>query len=146
MLKNIVEKELCAEDFTAIIKLWEEAGLSHKPSGRDSRANIEMQMNLDKTKFMGLFIAEQLVTVAIASHNGRKGWINRLAVAPEYRQQGLATRMIEVCENWLHSEGIRIYAVLIEDDNEASMELFAKNQYIRHNDIIYYTKRESKTT
>ena len=134
-------KYLNIADYEKIIDLWQASGLSHRPLGRDSTENITRQMLEDNTRFIGRYIENELAAVAIVSHNGRKGWINRLAVAPEFQHQKIATQMITFCENWLHKQGIEIFAVLIEDDNAASMQLFEKNGYINHQDIIYYTKR-----
>ena len=134
---------LSSADYNRIIELWEASGLSYRPFGRDSRTSIDRQMQEENTRFLGIFHETRLIAAAITSHNGRKGWINRLAVHPEFRLKRIATMLIEYCEEWLIREGIEIFAVLIEDDNKASMELFAKNNYIRHDDIIYFTKRKN---
>ncbi len=136
-------KFLSSADYNKIIELWQVSGLSHRPLGRDSRTNIDRQMQEENTRFLGIYNENQLIAAAIVSHNGRKGWINRLAVHPEFRLQNIATTMIDCCEEWLIREGIEIFAVLIEDDNKVSMDLFIKNDYIRHDDIIYFTKRKN---
>jgi N-acetylglutamate synthase len=135
---------LTSAEYAEIIELWDKAGLSHRPLGRDSYENILRQMKEDNTKFIGRYAEGQLIGIAIVSHNGRKGWINRLAVHPDYRHHGHASGLIDFCEAWLQSEGIEIFAVLIESDNQTSAELFGKKEYVRHNDIIYYTKRKNQ--
>ncbi|MBT5420434.1 MAG: GNAT family N-acetyltransferase, partial [Candidatus Cloacimonetes bacterium] len=90
------------------------------------------------------FVAEindTLVGAVIASHNGRKGWINRLAVLPEFREKGIAAALLKRSENYFLSNNINIFACLIEDWNDVSMEYFSNNNYIPHKDIIYYTKK-----
>ena len=133
---------LSLDDIKELIEFWQASGLSYRPYGRDTYSNIAKQMKLSSTKFYGRFIDNKLIATAIASHNGRKGWINRLAVHPDFQHQGIASDLIIFCENWLHKNGIDIFAVLIENDNQASMDLFKKNKYIKHTDIIYYTKRK----
>ena len=133
---------LTSADIDRIIILWQTAGLSHRPQGRDTKDNILNQMQQESTKFIGIFKEGVLIAVSIVSHNGRKGWINRLAVHPEFRRKGIACKLIKYCEDWLSSEGIEIFAVLIEADNPDSMALFANNEYTRHNDIIYFTKKK----
>jgi len=44
--------------------------------------------------FFGLFQGEELVGSVLASHDERKGWLNRLAVAPNHRRRGPARRLI----------------------------------------------------
>jgi len=133
---------LTSTDIDQMLTLWQAAGLSHRPKGRDTQANILRQMQEDNTKFIGIFDQGILIAVAIASHNGRKGWINRLAVHPDFRRKGIASKLINHCEEWLSEEGIEIFAVLIESDNPESMALFDKNEYTRHDDIIYFTKKK----
>lgn len=133
---------LTLTDIERIIRLWQLAGLSYRPKGRDTKINITRQMLEANTQFIGLIHNDELISVAIVSHNGRKGWINRLAVHPEFRRRGIASQLIKYCEDWLSSEGIEIFAVLIESDNPDSMALFDKNNYERHDDIIYFTKKK----
>jgi ribosomal protein S18 acetylase RimI-like enzyme len=87
-----------------------------------------------------------LIGSAFGTHDGRKGWINRVAVAPKYRRQGIAEDLVRQVEHRLHGMGIRIIACLIEDWNEESMEFFERIGYKRHHDIFYFTKREGTET
>jgi len=132
---------LNSDESQAVLDLWSIAGLSHRPNGRDTIANLARQFNEPNTIFLGGFYAENLVSVAIVSHNGRKGWINRLAVNPNHRRKNFASELIGESEKWLLQNGIEIYAVLIEDYNDESMKLFEKNGYESHKEIIYYTKK-----
>jgi ribosomal protein S18 acetylase RimI-like enzyme len=78
----------------------------------------------------------------LGTHDGRKGWINRLAVAPEFRHQGIAQLLLKEAEEEISRKGIEIVTCLIEDYNQTSMDFFQKAGYIKHNDIIYFTKRK----
>lgn len=130
-----------AEDYEIIINLWIKAGLSYRPNGRDSYEKIIKEITRDVSYFI---IAEENgkdIAVVLASHDGRKGWINRLAVDPDYQRKGMALKMIEEAEMVLKEAGIEIYTCLIEDWNIASIELFQKAGYKKHEDIIYFSKR-----
>lgn len=134
-------KQLASKDYSALIELWHKAGLSHRPEGRDSATNIKRQMEIETTRFLGIYESDELIAAVIVSHNGRKGWINRLAVLPSHQRKQVATKLIKACEEWLMENDIEIFAALIEDDNPGSMALFARNKYKRHEDIIYFTRR-----
>jgi len=82
--------------------------------------------------------------VALLSHDGRKGWINRLAVMPEHQRKGIARSLIARSEQVFLKRGIRIFCVHIEAHSPASMVLFAESGYCREDLIHYYTKRVSK--
>ena len=124
-----------------IIDLWQRAGLHIRPDGRDSLAAFAAQMATGVQTPIGLRDGERLVAVVLATHDGRKGWINRLAVDLDYRRQGLATRLIRLCEDHFHALGIDIWAALIEDWNEASLALFRQAGYALADDITYASRR-----
>ncbi|HEY5620566.1 MAG TPA: GNAT family N-acetyltransferase, partial [Candidatus Bathyarchaeia archaeon] len=102
------------KDYDALLSLWNKAGLSHRPEGRDSRSSIIAQMRRDKGLFLGAFWENRLVGSVIASYDGRKGWINRLAVDPEERRKGVAKTLVETAESVLRDRGSLIIAVLVE--------------------------------
>lgn len=112
-----------------------------KPKGRDTLQNLNLQIELPRNAFYGALWDSKLVAVAIASHNGRKGWINRVAVSPEFQNQGIASKLIQSCEEFFKAESIKIFACLIEDWNEKSEKLFEKNGYAKYHEVSYYTKR-----
>jgi ribosomal protein S18 acetylase RimI-like enzyme len=137
-------RHLTITDYEDIINLWSRAKLPFKPNGRDSKEAIRAQMKANPDFFLGAFEDNRLIGIVIISCDMRKGWINRLAVDPEYRRRGVAEALIVESEKILRKHGIRIFCALIEDYNVASKKLFKKLGYMEHRDIIYFSKRESK--
>jgi len=136
-------RRLVPDDYEKMIRLWEEAGLPYKPKGRDSRESIEKQMKENPDFFIGAFDGERLIGTVIASFDGRKGWINRLAVHPEYRRRGIGQLLIRKAETVLKEKGAWVICALIERENKPSLSLFEKCGYKPSNDIVYVSKRES---
>lgn len=137
---NVQIRSMRIEDYDAVIMLWQRAGLPFEPQGRDSRAAISRQIE-DSGHLM--FVAEadgQIIGTVFGSHDGRKGWINRLAVDPRYRRQGLAQQLIKRAEDALAREGLIIVAALVEAPNEPSLKLFRKLGYEERRDIVYFRK------
>ena len=131
------------EDYDRLISLWQDADLPYKPKGRDRRESIERELNTSGTIFLVAEREGELIGSIFGSHDGRKGWINRLAVAPAQRRQGLGARLVREVEERLHDLGIEIIACLIEDWNTVSMEAFQRMGYKRHDDIVYLSKRKN---
>ncbi|MBK7199383.1 GNAT family N-acetyltransferase [Candidatus Amarolinea dominans] len=139
---TLAERPLTAADYDQLLALWELAGLHIRPTGRDSRAAFAQQAAGQVQRAIGLWQGPALVGVVLATHDSRRGYINRLAVAPTYRRHGLGRRLIAACEAWFASLGIEVWSALIENWNDASFAIFVAAGYTRHADITYVSKRE----
>jgi len=139
-------RRLNIADYNQIVALWKHAGLPFKPSGRDQKGAIQAQMVANPEFFLGAFKDNRLVGVVVATSDGRKGWINRLAVDPDFRRRGVADKLISGAENVLRKHGIRMFCALIDDDNKISKQLFKKCGYKEHRDIVYFRKKPSDRT
>lgn len=137
-------RRLTISDYDQLLGLWERAGLPYRPKGRDSREAIAQQMESGKVTFLGVEEDGKLVGVVAVSDDGRKGWLNRIAVDPAYRRRGLAGRLTAAGEEELEKKGIGIYAALVEEDNQASLNLLAKAGYTLRRDILYLRKTKSE--
>jgi len=136
-------RELCAEDYNVVVDIWRRAGLPYRPEGRDSKERFQIEIQQDTAEFLGAQIEGTLVGVVLGTHDGRKGWINRLAVLPEYRHRGIGKLLVDHAERRLNERGIRIVTCLIEGDNDASKAFFQRLGYVSHPDIAYFAKRSS---
>ncbi len=134
---------LTVDDYDAILALWQHAGLDTiRPQGRDSREAFADQLARGQV-VLGLEDAGRLVACVVITDDTRKGWINRLAVEPDYRRQGLAARLVAEAEKELRARGIQIIAALIENENAASLSLFQHEGYKTEN-IYYVSKRDGE--
>jgi len=136
-------RRLAISDYEEMVRLWVKAKLPFKPKGRDSKKAMASQMKANPEFFLGAFKDNCLIGTVIISGDKRKGWINRLAVDPDYRHRGIAKALILKSEEVLRKRGIRIFCALIEDYNSASKKLFKRCGYVEHRDTIYFSKRDS---
>ncbi len=134
---------LSAADYESVLALWRQAGLHISLAGRDSAEQFDRQLAGGTQTVLGLRAGGTLAGVVVVTHDGRKGWINRLAVHPDFRRRGAGSRLIAEAERLLHAQGIGIVAALIEDWNQASLALFERAGFSLRPDVHYLTKRES---
>ena len=137
-------RRLTIGDYDEMIKLWRRSSLPLKTKGRDRRREIKRQMNSNPELFLGAFERNALVGTVVGSYDGRKGWINRLAVDPDRRRQGIGQTLIARIEKSLREKGTRIIAALVEESNLKSISLFEKLGYVTDKGILYLSKRESE--
>ena len=139
-------RHLTIDDHAAILALWQRAGLhSIRPEGRDSRSEFEKQFAGGQIA-IGLEEAKKLIGVVIVTSDTRKGWINRLAIDPDYQRRGYGEQLVHAAEDVLHEAGIHLIAAFIEEGNAASLALFEKLGYATHQNIVYVSKRDSTDT
>jgi ribosomal protein S18 acetylase RimI-like enzyme len=134
---------LTINDYDEIMELYNKSGVRIRSHGRESEQAISKQIKANPEFFLGAFEGPQLVGAVIASSDGRKGWINRLAVDPKFRRRGIATALVAEAERVLRRNGINIFCALVVGSNVASKKLFRKLGYEELEDVKYFSKRES---
>jgi len=137
----MIIREFSIKDYDSLITLWNNAKIPFKPKGRDRRDKIEYELKQGRDIFLVAEINGKLVGSVFGTHDGRKGWINRLAVSPEFQRQNIAKKLIAEVEYRFSEIGIDIIACLVEDWNIKSLKVFEKLGYKNHLDIVYFSKR-----
>ena len=128
------------DDYDDVIRLWENAGIHYKPNGRENRARMEREIKSGQAVFLVAAADNRIVGVVLGTHDGRKGWINRLAVTKEFRRQNIASQLVSSVEVKLNELGIEIIACLIEPGNDISKQFFNKLGYVKAN-VEYFSKK-----
>ncbi len=139
-------RPLRIEDYDSMVECWSKSALPIKIKGRESKESIRKEMLFTGAFFVGAFDfakGEKLVGLAIGNYDGRRGWINRIAVLPEYRNKGIASALINRTEEFLRDSGAKVIAALVSKSNKVSRNLFEEQGYSTDEEILYYTKRES---
>lgn len=129
-------------DLPDLLELWQSAGLKIRPRGREHPDRLAAEVTDYPRNFLGAYQEGQLVAALIASWDGRRGWINRLAVHPRVRRKGLARRLIEAAEVELKSRGAQVVAALVEPENLPSLTLFATAGYRDTPKAVFLSKRD----
>ena len=129
-------------DYDEMLALWQAAGLPVRAAGRDGREAFARQMAQTCQRVVGARDGGgRLVGVVLLTHDGRKGWINRLAVDPAWRRRGVAQAIIAEAERWFAEDaGLEVWAALIEPGNRASRAVVGRTGYQEY-DLIYVSKR-----
>ena len=140
--KDVVIREFRMDDYENVLRLWDEAEIHYRPKGRDSRKWIEKELKSGQAIFLVAEADARIVGVVLGTHDGRKGWINRLAVVKDARRQNIASKLVTAVEMRLNTIGIDVIACMIENENTISMKFFKKLGYIK-SPVEYFSKRQS---
>ena len=142
-LKTAVLRPLSDSDAGDLHKLWKSAGLPFRPQGRDTIHRLRASLSQAHEGGWGAFAAEQLIGATLISFDGRKGWVERLAIHPDHRRVGLAKALVIAGMNSLKDRGALVIGALIESENTSSRRLFESCGFAHKQDICYYAHREN---
>lgn len=140
--QHILIRQFNTEDYSNVISLWDSANLPVRPKGRDSFKKLNEQIISGNTILLIAELNKRIVGTILGTHDGRKGWINRLAVDAEFHRKNIAKRLVSELENWFEENGLEVFACVIDSENTISMELFKKIGYQEWN-VRYFSKRKS---
>jgi len=130
------------DQYDKLLSLWDRCGLKCEKDGRDSMERLEKQIYDDHVVILIMKDDDgQIIGSVIGTYDGRRGWINRLAVDPDYRGHRLAARLVEKAEMILTEMGARLFGALIEDENFPSMAAFRHLGYEGWEHIAYFRKK-----
>jgi len=129
------------DDYDQVVNLWRTCGLPFRPGGRDSRERIAREIEKPMALFLVVECEGDIVGTLFGTTDGRKGWINRLAVRPDHQRRGLAKRLIKEMEARFEELGLEIFSCLIEDHSDSSMHLFEEIGYKEDPSVRYFSKR-----
>jgi len=136
-------KTLTIDDFDDILRVWADAGLPIKLHGRESREQLARELAASHVAAFGLYENHRMVAVGLANWDGRRGWVNRVAVDPDCRGRGLAGLIIRECEAFLREQGAHVITALIEEVNYPSIACFQKEGFDCIDNILYFAKYDS---
>jgi ribosomal protein S18 acetylase RimI-like enzyme len=124
-------------DYDQVLALWRTGGLVIGRS--DSRESLRRQLERDADLFLVAQEDEQIVGVVMGRWDGRRGWVNRLAVAPGQREKGLGSLLVARIEERLKAKGCEKVNLLIDAVNSGVQGFYARLGYTR-NDLVFMEK------
>ena len=125
-------------DYDAVVALWRACeGLSLRDA--DSRSGIDNYLRRNP----GLsFVAEKearIVGSIMAGHDGKRGYIQHMAVDQSVRNRGIATKLVERCLAALKKQGIEKSHVHVLKDNQAGRAYWSARGWTRRSEIVMYS-------
>jgi len=127
-------RPLAVGDIEAVRRLWGVTeGLGRGPG--------------DSAEAMGRFIARNpglslvaeeggtIVGTVLCGQDGRRGFIYHLAVARDFRRQGLAAEMVRRCLAGLKAEGLERCLIVVVEGNDDALRFWERLGYRRRHDL-----------
>jgi ribosomal protein S18 acetylase RimI-like enzyme len=131
-------RDATSVDIDDVLALWKAS--EARPSLTD---NHEVVAALLAANPGALFLADvkgKVVGVVIATYDGWRGNIYRLAVNPDYRRRGLARALLSEAEARLKARGAKRITALVESDHPWATGFWDEVGYKRDPEMLRYFK------
>lgn len=122
------------EDYDDAIRLWRAMeGLQLRTV--DSRDGIARYLERNPGCSFAARVHGVLAGTALCGHDGRRGYLHHLAVAPEHRRHGLATALVDRCLDALERRGIAKCLAFVIADNTSGFSFWTRAGWERREDL-----------
>jgi len=139
MSNRVTTREFVMSDYDDVIALW--AGVEGvEICEGDSRQEIAEYLERNPGLSRVAILNEKLVGAALCGHDGRRGWIYHLAVAPTYRRQKIGNVLMESCLNALRAIGLKRAIILVAGDNPGGHDFWLRNGWENIDGAIAMTR------
>ena len=125
-MSSIITREFVIDDYDRAVALWnlvEGIEVAEGDSKEEIRAYLSRNPGLSR-------IAENNETVVgavLCGHDGRRGFICHLAVAPAHHGQGIGKRLVQECITRLREAGITRALIFVARDNASGHSFWLRN-------------------
>ncbi len=125
-------------DDDAVVQLWIECGLV--VPWNNPRSDIQRKLKVQPEMFLVACIDERIIGSVMAGYDGHRGWINYLAVLPEFQGRGIAFKLMNCAEEMLRNMNCPKINLQVRTSNKTVIE-FYKRIGFRVDDAVSLGKR-----
>ncbi len=137
-LKDLQVRSFEHGDEIAVVKMWDNCGLI--VPWNNPHLDIERKLKVAPDMFLVGCLNGRIIATVMAGYEGHRGWINYLAVQPEFRRKGLGRRMMQEAENRLRTAGCPKINLQVRRSNVSVID-FYKAIGFETDDVISLGKR-----
>lgn len=135
-------REMTMDDYVAVI------GLLTATSGvrlrdADSREATARYLERNPALSFVAFVDGQLVGCVMCGHDGRRGYLQHLAVAESNRRCGIGSALVNACLNKLESLGIQKTHIDVLVENQGAIDYWTRQGWQRRDDIFRFSFSKS---
>jgi len=126
------------EDEKEVMNLWFECNLLVPHN--NPRHDIERKLKVNPEWFLVGVLDGEVVATCMAGYEGHRGWINYLAVSPQYQRRGIATRLMKEAERRLRGVGCPKINLQVRASNREAIKFYESIGY-SEDDVVSMGKR-----
>ena len=109
-------------DEEKVVELWSRCHLIVPKN--DPEKDIMLKLQTQPKLFLIGILGNEIVATAMAGYEGHRGWINYLAVSPDFRRRGIGRRMMAEADARLSARGCPKINVQIRASNKSVVAFY----------------------
>jgi len=135
----ITVRAATTDDIPDVLALWSAATV--EPSATDDVDGVAALLDVDpESLLLAIDDGGTIVGTVIASWDGWRGAMYRLAVLPSHRRRGIATTLVEDGERRLRAKGARRFHLIVVSDEEPARAFWTAAGYEQQDHRLRYVK------
>jgi ribosomal protein S18 acetylase RimI-like enzyme len=127
-----------SEHQDAIVDLWKECDLAVPQN--DPVEDIQKKLDFQPLLFFVALLDDKVIGSLMVGYDGHRGWINYLAVLPDYQKRGYGRKLVERAIYELKKLGCLKVNLQVRRNNISAVE-FYKHLEFKEDDVVSLGKR-----
>lgn len=119
-----------------VLELWKAADSS--PSVTDNVEEISKILEREYATFLVVEIEGRIIGSVIATFDGWRGIVYRLAVHPDQQRRGIARELMKRAEGIFQTWGVRRVIAIVDSSRDAAMDFWKASGYKNDGMIRFY--------
>ncbi|NOH53503.1 GNAT family N-acetyltransferase [Vibrio coralliilyticus] len=138
-------RPMAIEDYDVVIRLWlQTEGMSVRDA--DSRENIALYLDRNPDLSFVAISESNIIGAVLVGTDGRRGYLQHLAVLPQFRGQRIGYQLISQSINALANIGIPKTHLFVYDDNLNAQKFYEKLGWFPRDNIRMYSYNSSSNS
>ncbi|MGH7615996.1 MAG: GNAT family N-acetyltransferase [Gemmatimonadaceae bacterium] len=127
-------REFLPADYDPVMAVWQLAdGVTIRDV--DARGPLTTYLELHRGLCFVAVAGDEIVGAVLCGTDGRRGYLNHLAVAPEWRRRGIGRRLAERCVTALYERGIEKCHLMVKRENATGQTFWARLGWVSRDDV-----------
>ena len=125
-------------DEQAVVNLWQACDLTRP--WNNPQKDIARKLELQRELFLVGEVKGRIVSTVMAGYDGHRGWINYLAVHPDFCRQGIGSKLMDAAQTLLLELGCPKINLQVRSINESAIAFYKTLGYVQ-DEVVSYGKR-----
>jgi ribosomal protein S18 acetylase RimI-like enzyme len=131
-------RPLEASDYAALVSLWTSAGWIDVRQ-TDTPEALAKFLHRNPSCNFGVYEGDHLVGAVLAGHDGWRGYLYHMAVAPEFWGMGIGRQLVLAATETILHEGIPKVHCLVKRENTDAQRFWESCGFVLRDELLDYS-------